>query len=150
MRTAGVLVFLVIACGCGPHGPAKVVPVGSPAPEPRTDPAPVEPAERVENPLYACWAGFPPGTAVVYRSVTTGAHPSVATRTRTTYTLRERTDDHVTIDLKATKQLYDGVEIDNPPSSSRMPAGFACRRAPASLSTAHRPVPPNRARRRSA
>jgi hypothetical protein len=76
---------------------------------------PGAPREQIENPLYTNWAGFKPGTIVVYRAITAQAEHKTTTTTTTTYTLLERTEELVVVEMQAFTKRYDGLEIANPP-----------------------------------
>lgn len=112
MRTRVFVALLLLfpcACGCARKvSPGEAPPVEGPA-------AAGPQRETVENPLYTSWAGFAKGTSVRHKSVTETEGNGPVTTTTTTYTLVERTDDRVVVEMKAFTRQYDGTDIDNPP-----------------------------------
>ncbi len=128
MRSAVFVVLLLVvpaAPGCRP-GRADVNGYLAPSPErkageileqdqPGNKSAPLTQRDPVENPLYKSWAGFKQGTSVVQRAVTEVAGNNAVTTTTTTYTLLDRTDDQVVIEMQAFTKRYDGTETNNPP-----------------------------------
>ena len=89
---------------------------GETAKESTPAPVPVEilKGERVENPSYRNWVGFPVGTRVVRRSITEEIGRPEKTTTISTFTLVEKTDEHITLELKTHTTRYDGLVLDNP------------------------------------
>jgi hypothetical protein len=75
-------------------------------------PVPLDPARRAENPQYARWAKFRPGTTVVVREVTTT--PTFTTDTTATYRLDELTDEIAVVSAGGEIKAPDGTVHDNP------------------------------------
>jgi hypothetical protein len=98
-----LLLGLLVGCGGEPVAVAVPTPIEAPT------------GERVENPSYRNWAVFPAGTVVVRRSVTEEIGRPEKTTTTSTFTLVEKTDDAVTLELKTRTTRYDGLVLDNPP-----------------------------------
>ncbi len=98
---------LVIGClvGCGEAPKDLSPPIAVEAPR----------GERVENPSFASWAAFPVGTVVVRTSVTEEIGRPEKTTTTSAFTLVEKTDASVTLELKTRTTRYDGLVMDNPP-----------------------------------
>jgi hypothetical protein len=109
-RIAGLAAVLALGCGSSPTLPAPTTP---------PDHVVVVPAgPTMENPQYANWARFPVGTRATQKSVTT-TEPN-QTVTTTTYTLVEKKDDVLVVEMKAFTKRWDGIEIDNPPEKLRV------------------------------
>jgi hypothetical protein len=107
-----IVVPIVLGCQTGNNG-AK-----APAPAPS---APAAPREQAENPQYASWAGFKPGTSIVHKSVTATAGVEAVTTTMKTFTLIDLTDTRAVVEMRVKTKRYDGVEMDNPPEKFTFP-----------------------------
>jgi hypothetical protein len=112
IRYSSGLVLTGLALGCGPTPTAPSIPEVPP------DHVVVVPTgETMENPQYTSWARFPVGTRVTQKTATrTGPNQTVTT---STYTLVEKSDTTVVVEMKAFTKRYDGIEIDNPPERLR-------------------------------
>lgn len=112
MRYLCVLSLLAVGCGgATPARPAVVVAEAEPS----------APREQVENPMYATWARFAPGTTLRQRAVTKSETEPGESVTVTTYRLIDRTEDRVTVEMKTTTTRYDGHVTDNPPQPYTYP-----------------------------
>jgi hypothetical protein len=129
-RQVAVAFALMVAPGCGADKSAAPVQIVQPAEgdergaleqEKAPDAAPAGPRDQVENPQYASWAAFSPGTKVVLRSVTGTAGNSAVTTTTKTYRLVELTPDRAVVDVTVRTKRYDGASIDNPPEKFTFP-----------------------------
>jgi hypothetical protein len=111
---AAVSAVLPAAAGCGSKGEtAGAAPPAAVAEH--TGPPPA--GERVENPTYKLWANFPAGTSVTQRTTTENENNTQKTVTTITYTLREKTDDRVVVESRATTVHYTGRVEENPPAA---------------------------------
>lgn len=103
--------------GCTPRGAdPSTISVEEPS-----EPATVAPREQVENPQYTSWAHFKKGTSVVHKAITKATGHQEVTTTTMTYTLLEREDTHVVVEMKAFTKRYDGIEIKPPPETFHTP-----------------------------
>ncbi len=120
-----------LAAGCD-RGPQASPLTAAPA-------EPAGPVESIPNPQFAAWATFEPGTIVVLRSVTKADKDPSETVTLTTYKLVERSDDQLVVESQASTKRYDGLTIDNPPSSAtftkslNLPPGMKANAKPAGV-----------------
>src|SRR5262245_2457645 len=129
-RRLYVAIGVLLACGCGadkaPPPVQVVLPTGGDEraafeKEQESERSPTAAREQVENPQYASWAAFKPGTKVVLRSVTaTAGNPAVTTTTKT-YRLVELTAEHAVVDVAVRTKRYDGAAFDNPPEKFTFP-----------------------------
>ncbi|HVL11198.1 MAG TPA: hypothetical protein VM529_01445 [Gemmata sp.] len=111
MRAATLLLVAALAAaGCErkPTPDDAIIP-----PDIQNRPAPS--GETVENPTYKLWAGFPTGSSVTQRTTTENEDNTEKTVTTITYTLKERTDDHIVVESKATTVHYTDRVEENPP-----------------------------------
>lgn len=119
MRATAVAVWIgaaLVAGGCG-RGPA---PGSSELPNPEVVQPPA-PTEQVDNPQFANWAKFPPGTVAVHRVETLTEGNDAKTVTVITYTLIEKRLDSLTLESQASTTRYDGLETKNPPNRYAVP-----------------------------
>jgi hypothetical protein len=121
---------LLLTPGCGADKSAAPVPIvrlaegderGAIEQEQASGATLTAPREQVENPQYASWAAFAPGTKAVLRSVTETAGNSAVTTTTKTYRLVSLTSEHAVIDITVRTKRYDGAAIDNPPERFTFP-----------------------------
>jgi hypothetical protein len=114
----GIIALLTTGCGTGGGAGAAVGPALSAE---SADAAPPAAAalvgERIDNPIYASWAKFPKGTAVVYREVT--SQNNTETVTIKTFTLADLTDELAIVEMQATTTTPDGTTTEYPPITFR-------------------------------
>jgi hypothetical protein len=106
-------VLLAAALGCGQPASGPALPTVPP------DHVVVAPkGETMENPQYTSWARFPVGTKAVQKSVTT-TEPN-KTVTTTSYSLVEKKDDVLVVEMQVHTVWWDGHVEDNPPEKLRV------------------------------
>lgn len=125
MRALAVLALTCAplwVCGCGGKAAPPQPAAGPDAPAPAPAPVPsAPPGESVENPQYASWAKFPPGTLIVQR--TTSETEGVEGKTVTTLTTKliEVAPEFVKLESQSSSRRFDGHEETNPPGTFKVP-----------------------------